>query len=68
MLYLAIVSIIWAFSFGLIGSALAGVDSYFVATLRLGCATLLFLPWLRPKQSARKTACDSSLTARFNSG
>ncbi len=33
MLYLAIVSLIWAFSFGLIGSALAGVDSYFVATL-----------------------------------
>ena len=49
MLYLAIVSLIWAFSFGLIGSTLAGVDSYFVATLRLGCATLLFLPFLRPK-------------------
>lgn len=49
MLYLAIVSLIWAFSFGLIGSALAGVDSYFVATLRLGCATLLFLPFLRIK-------------------
>jgi drug/metabolite transporter (DMT)-like permease len=49
MLYLAIVSLIWAFSFGLIGSTLAGVDSYFVATLRLGCASLLFLPFLRPK-------------------
>jgi drug/metabolite transporter (DMT)-like permease len=47
MLYLAIVSLIWAFSFGLIGSTLAGVDSYFVATVRLSCATLLFLPWLR---------------------
>lgn len=54
MLYLAIVSLIWAFSFGLIGSALAGVDSYFVATLRLGCATLLFLPWLRPKRIGKK--------------
>jgi len=54
MLYLAIVSLIWAFSFGLIGSALAGVDSYFVATLRLGCATLLFLPWLRPKTIGKK--------------
>lgn len=49
MSYLAIVSIIWAFSFGLIGSALAGVDSYFVATLRLSCATLIFLPFLRTK-------------------
>ncbi len=54
MLYLAIVSLIWAFSFGLIGSALAGVDSYFVATLRLGCATLLFLPFLRPKSIGKR--------------
>lgn len=49
MLYLAIVSLIWAFSFGLIGSSLSGVDSFLVATLRLGCASLLFLPFLRPK-------------------
>ena len=49
MLYLAIVSFIWAFSFGLIGSTLSGVDPFFVATVRLGCATLLFLPFFRPK-------------------
>lgn len=48
MPYLAIVSLIWAFSFGLIGTLLAGVDPYFIATARLGCATLLFLPFLRP--------------------
>ncbi len=47
MVYLAIVSLLWAFSFGLIGSALSGVDSFFVATLRLVCATLLFLPFMR---------------------
>ena len=47
MVYLAIVSLLWAFSFGLIGSALSGVDSFFVATLRLFCATVLFLPFLR---------------------
>ncbi len=47
MHYLAIVSIIWAFSFGLIGNALAGVDSIFVATARLGIAGLVFLPFLR---------------------
>jgi len=47
MQYLAIVSLIWAFSFGLIGNALAGVDSIFVATVRLGIAGLLFLPFLR---------------------
>lgn len=49
MLYLAIVSIIWAFSFGIIGNSLTGVDSYLVATLRLASASLVFLPFLRPK-------------------
>ena len=53
MIYLAIVSLIWAFSFGLIGSTLSGVDSFFVATVRLGCATLLFLPFLRAKEIVR---------------
>ena len=53
MIYLALVSLIWAFSFGLIGSALSGVDSFFVATVRLGCATLLFLPFLRAKEIVR---------------
>ena len=49
MIYLAIVSVIWAFSFGLIGSALSGVDSFLVATLRLGVASIIFLPFLRIK-------------------
>ena len=49
MLYLAIVSILWAFSFGIIGSSLSGVDSYLVATLRLASASLVFLAFLRPK-------------------
>lgn len=49
MIYLAIVSLVWAFSFGLIGSTLSGVDSFLVATLRLGCASLVFLPFLRLK-------------------
>ena len=50
MLYLALVSVIWAFSFGLIGSALSGVDSFLVATLRLGVASIIFLPFLRMKE------------------
>lgn len=50
MRYLTIVSFIWAFSFGLIGSALSGVDSYFVASFRLACALLVFLPFLRRSQ------------------
>ena len=46
MIYLALVSLIWAFSFGLIGSALSGVDSFLLATLRLGVASIIFLPFL----------------------
>jgi drug/metabolite transporter (DMT)-like permease len=49
MIYLALVSLIWAFTFGLIGSALSGVDSFLVASLRLGVAAILFLPFLRLK-------------------
>ena len=49
MIFLLIVSIIWAFSFGLIGSSLTGIDSYLVATLRLALASFVFLPFLRPK-------------------
>ena len=47
MLYLLVVSLMWAFSFGLIGNALAEVDTYFVASFRLLCALLLLLPCLR---------------------
>jgi drug/metabolite transporter (DMT)-like permease len=50
MIYLALVSVIWAFSFGVIGSALSGVDSFLVATLRLGVASILFLPFLRLRE------------------
>ena len=49
MSYLIFTSLIWAFSFGIIGSSLTGVDSFLVATLRLASASLVFLPFLRPK-------------------
>ena len=47
MIYLVLVSLIWAFSFGLIGNTLVGVDSFFIATIRLGCASILFIPLLK---------------------
>ena len=47
MRYLALVSLIWAFSFGLIGSTLRGVDPIFVATFRLALALLLLAPFFR---------------------
>lgn len=44
---LIIVSLLWAFSFGLIKRHLGGVDSTFVAAARLGLALVVFLPFLR---------------------
>lgn len=47
MPYLIVVSLLWAFSFGLIKRHLGGVDSTFVAAARLGLALVVFLPFLR---------------------
>ncbi|WP_148254254.1 EamA/DMT transporter family protein [Aidingimonas lacisalsi] len=48
--YLIGVTGLWAFSFSLIGVYLSGqVDSYFAVLTRITLATLLFLPFLRPR-------------------
>lgn len=47
MAYLLAVSLLWAFSFGLIKGRLAGLDPSFVSAVRLGLALLVFLPFLR---------------------
>lgn len=50
MNYLAATTLLWAFSFSLIGVYLAGqVDPWFSATTRIALAALLFLPLLRLK-------------------
>ncbi|MFP8967316.1 carboxylate/amino acid/amine transporter [Pokkaliibacter sp. CJK22405] len=50
MPYLMGVTLLWAFSFSLIGVYLAGqVDSYFSVLTRIGLATLVFLPFLRTR-------------------
>ncbi len=54
MIYLIIVSLIWAFSFGLISTFLRGVDPYVVATLRIAIAVLVFLPFLKSKETPGK--------------
>lgn len=44
------VTLLWSFSFSLIGVYLAGqVDSYFSAMTRVALACLVFLPFLRPR-------------------
>lgn len=49
MALLLIVSLVWAFSFGLIKGRLAGLDPVAVAAVRLLVATLVFLPWIRAR-------------------
>ncbi len=47
MAYLVAVSLIWAFSFGLIKNELTGLDPTAIAVVRLALASLCFLPFLR---------------------
>lgn len=68
MLYLLIVSMLWAFSFGLIKTGLAGVDANFVAATRLGIAFLVFLPFFRPRAVDRRTALRLVLTGAVQFG
>lgn len=53
MLILFIVSLAWAFSFGLIKGNLDGVDSNFVSFARMLISLLVFLPLLRLKKLNR---------------
>ncbi|MFO1446677.1 MAG: EamA family transporter [Opitutaceae bacterium] len=46
MLLLLFVSLIWAFSFGLIKGRLAGIDPVAIAAVRLAIAGLVFAPWI----------------------
>jgi len=49
MINLVFITVLWAFSFSLIGVYLAGqVDAYFSVLTRVALASLVFLPFLRP--------------------
>ncbi len=50
---LALASVIWAFSFGLIAPHLRGADASVIAATRLGLSALVFLPLLRPSRIPR---------------
>jgi len=54
MYYLIIVSVIWAFSFGLIKGQLADLDTHFVSFARLLLSFVFFLPFLRLKLFRQK--------------
>lgn len=54
--YLLTVSLLWAFSFGLIEQHLSGLDPNSVAFLRLAISLAVFLPLLRPARAPARTA------------
>src|SRR5512146_3367503 len=55
MVELFVVSLVWAFSFGLIKDNLTSIDPNFVAVARLFISLLVFLPFLRLKDLALYT-------------
>jgi drug/metabolite transporter (DMT)-like permease len=58
MRYLVVVSIIFAFSPGLIKGRLAGLDNAFVTAARLGLALLVFAPFLKVKGLSLRTVAS----------
>jgi carboxylate/amino acid/amine transporter len=68
MVELIIVSLIWAFSFGLIKDNLVSVDPNFVAFARLFVALLVFLPFLRLKELSRRVSWQLMLVGAVQYG
>lgn len=68
MPYLIAVSVIWAFSFGLIKGQLTGLDSNFVAATRMLLALVVFLPFLRLRGVKAKFALQLLLLGGLQFG
>lgn len=69
MLLLVLTTILWAFSFSLIGEYLAGqVDSWFSVLMRVGLAALVFLPFLRWRNIPLKVILLYMLVGAFQLG
>ena len=68
MVYLLVVSIIWAFSFGLIKNQLAGLDANFIAAARLFVSLLVFIPFLKIKGLSRKQSFQLLLVGAVQYG
>lgn len=68
MIYLLIVTVIWAFSFGLTKGNLARVDALFISFVRLVIALVVFLPFLRLKKMKLGTAIKLMLIGALQFG
>ena len=63
------VTLLWAFSFSLIGGYLAGqVDAWFSVLMRVVLATLVFLPFLKPRQIKTTVAVQLMLCGAVQLG
>jgi drug/metabolite transporter (DMT)-like permease len=68
MLPLLSVSLLWAFSFGLIKGRLAGLDPVAVSTIRIAFSALVFLPFLKPRALPRRDVMSMALIGAFQFG
>ena len=69
MRYLFAVTLLWAFSFSLIGVYLAGqVDAWFSVLIRIALATLVFLPFLKFKHTPKPLALKLMLIGAIQLG
>ena len=68
MFYLIGVSLLWAFSFGLIKGQLTGLDATAVAVVRLGCAAVVFLPFFRPSSITRMQGATFAIVGAIQFG
>jgi carboxylate/amino acid/amine transporter len=67
--YLFAVTLLWAFSFSLIGVYLAGqVDAWFSVLMRIALATLVFLPFLSFKKTPKPLAIKLMLIGAIQLG
>jgi drug/metabolite transporter (DMT)-like permease len=68
MIELLLVSLIWAFSFGIIKDNLAGVNPAFITFARLLVAALIFLPFLRTRRLPGRLSWRLVLTGALQYG
>ncbi|MDO6543225.1 carboxylate/amino acid/amine transporter [Photobacterium sanguinicancri] len=67
--YLSAITLLWAFSFSLIGVYLAGqVDAWFSVLTRVSLAALVFLPFLRKQYLHPKLAAKLMVVGAFQLG
>lgn len=68
MIYLWVVTLIWALSFGLIKGELTGLPPSMVAMIRMALALLVFVPFFRPQTFSPKKTCQLALVGAIQFG